>query len=113
MYIFFILFLEIFGFFALIVIFGMVASLPILSWLVFGILGAFIAESRGYKSYESLAIGLLLGWFAPLIAFAKPVRKKCRHCQKWIELNVDLCPFCNKTQLLKPIKWLKNKLFSR
>ena len=92
---------------------GAFAGKPLLFWFIFGTIGAFVAEFRGFKAHKALFIGILLGWFAPLIYFSKPVRKKCKNCLKWLELKDKICPFCQHKQSFHVVNWVKKNILNK
>lgn len=70
--------------------------------LVFGVVAAIIAYSKGRNSLGWFSAGLLVGPFALVVTFLPPVEKEgmyvsCPSCREVIHEGAATCRFCHAT----------------
>jgi predicted RNA-binding Zn-ribbon protein involved in translation (DUF1610 family) len=85
-------------------------EIGILSWLLFGVVSAVVAKKKGRSGCAWFALGVLLGPFGLILAFAatpqqgkfdaappEPVAlKKCSSCGEPLQPEAVRCPSCGK-----------------
>jgi double zinc ribbon protein len=84
--------------------------LGILSWLLFGVVSAVVAKKKGRSGCAWFALGVVLGPFGLILAFAarpqdgqydvvapepRPL-EKCPYCGELIPAEAVRCPLCGK-----------------
>ncbi len=76
----------------------LVVILVVVGWLVGTVWGYRRAVDAGYSELAALVGALLLGIFAPLMAFVKPHGKRCAFCRSVIDPKATVCPKCTREQ---------------
>lgn len=72
--------------------------LGLLAWIIGAIWGYRGAVEAGYSEFEAAIGALLLGCFAPLLAFVRPRGKRCTFCRSVIDPKATVCPKCTREQ---------------
>lgn len=70
----------------------------VLAWLILALIGYTKAVKAGYSQLVALIGAILLGPFAPLLAFVKPAGKRCGACMSFIDERATVCPKCGRDQ---------------
>jgi len=65
-------------------------------WLVCGIIGAIIGQSKG-QGVAGFFCGAILGPLGiVLMLFSKGNRGECPYCKEWVKDGATVCPHCQK-----------------
>lgn len=68
-----------------------------IAWALFGaLIGVAAAQKKGFGTAAGVIGGLLLGPLAVLMFFVSSGKKKCPHCQEWIDQKATVCPYCQR-----------------
>jgi hypothetical protein len=68
-------------------------------WLVGGAWGAKRAVKAGYSELVATVAAIFLGPFAPLLALAKPMGKRCQFCLSVMPELATVCAKCSREQI--------------